>query len=115
LDKDNNLFMSCVILTDVSHLELPDQVKLTIVNTKNNTCFSATSHHPHLSKEPIHLSKREVEILKLIIKGLTSHEIADVLFISYFTVRAHRKNILEKIGKKNTAEKISYAFHNGLF
>jgi DNA-binding CsgD family transcriptional regulator len=59
------------------------------------------------------LSKREIEILKLLTHGLSSREIADKLMISYYTVRTHRKNILKKLDKKNTAEMISYTLlHN---
>jgi DNA-binding NarL/FixJ family response regulator len=64
--------------------------------------------------EKIHITNREKEILKLLAKGLTSQEIAETLFISYFTVGQHRKNILEKLGLKNTAELVFYAVKEGL-
>src|SRR5450432_1193998 len=54
------------------------------------------------------LSIREIEILGLIMQGLTNNEIAEKLFISYETVKSHRKNILEKSGAKNTAALINY-------
>ncbi len=60
------------------------------------------------------LSIREIEILGLIMQGLTNHEIAGKLFISYETVRSHRKNILEKTGAKNTAALIHY-YHQTFF
>ena len=49
------------------------------------------------------LSKREKEILFLILKGLTSREISKKLFICIDTVKSHRKKILEKTGSRNTA------------
>ncbi|HEX5154407.1 MAG TPA: helix-turn-helix transcriptional regulator [Parafilimonas sp.] len=49
------------------------------------------------------LSKREKEILFLILKGLTSREISERLFICLDTVKSHRKKILEKTGSRNTA------------
>jgi len=49
-----------------------------------------------LSKSKIPLTKREVEIISQVALGLNSHEIADKLFISSFTVVKHRKNILKK-------------------
>lgn len=64
--------------------------------------------------EKIHITTREKEILKLLAKGFTSQEIAESLFISYFTVGQHRKNILEKLGLKNTAELVFYAVKEGL-
>lgn len=60
------------------------------------------------------LSIREIEILGLIMDGLTNQEIADKLFIGYETVRSHRKNILEKTGAKNTAALINY-YHQTFF
>ncbi|MFL5787981.1 MAG: response regulator transcription factor [Flavisolibacter sp.] len=60
------------------------------------------------------LSIREIEILGLIMLGYTNHEIADKLFISYETVRSHRKNILTKTGACNTAALINY-YHQTFF
>lgn len=60
------------------------------------------------------LSIREIEILGLIMRGFTNNEISEKLFISYETVKSHRKNILEKTGAKNTAALISY-YHQTFF
>jgi DNA-binding NarL/FixJ family response regulator len=54
------------------------------------------------------LSSREIDVLSLIMQGLTNREISDKLFISFETVRSHRKNILRKTGSKNTAALINY-------
>ena len=50
------------------------------------------------------LTAREREIVKLIIDGKKSKEIADTLFISVKTVHKHRSNILEKLGLSNLAD-----------
>jgi len=60
------------------------------------------------------LSKREKEILKHIVFGLTSKEIGNKLFISTFTVQKHRKNILHKLNLKGTAELVKYGIQNNL-
>lgn len=49
------------------------------------------------------LSRREKEVLRLIVDEHTTQEIADVLFISFGTVETHRRNILSKLGARNTA------------
>lgn len=49
------------------------------------------------------LSRREKEVLQLIIDEHTTQEIADRLFISFGTVETHRRNILSKLGARNTA------------
>ncbi|CAD5258578.1 MULTISPECIES: response regulator transcription factor [unclassified Imperialibacter] len=61
------------------------------------------------------LTTREIEIIKLIAQELTSQEIADKLFLSHFTVDTHRRNIINKLGVKNTAGLIRYAYENGYF
>ncbi len=49
------------------------------------------------------LSRREKDVLKLILEEYTTQEIADQLFISFGTVETHRKNMLSKTGARNTA------------
>lgn len=60
------------------------------------------------------LSKRELEVLRLIAEGLTNAEIADQLFTSKRTIETHRQNIIEKTKTKNTAALIKFAVSNGL-
>ena len=60
------------------------------------------------------LTKREIEIIKLLKEGMTSQVIADKLFVSIFTVDTHRKNILFKLNLKNTADLINFAVENGI-
>lgn len=60
------------------------------------------------------LTVREIEIIGLVMQGYTNHEIAEKLFISYETVKSHRKHILEKTGAKNTAALINY-YHQTFF
>jgi DNA-binding CsgD family transcriptional regulator len=55
------------------------------------------------------LSKREVEVLRLIAEGRTSREIASNLHISKDTVSSHRKRICHKLGIHSTAQLILYA------
>jgi len=55
------------------------------------------------------LSRREKEILELIIQEYTTQEIADALFISFGTVETHRRNIINKLGVRNTAGMVRVA------
>ncbi len=61
-----------------------------------------------------HLTKREKEIVKYIVQGLTYKEIADKLNISQFTVINHRQNIVQKLEIKNNADLIRYALSSRL-
>jgi DNA-binding CsgD family transcriptional regulator len=60
------------------------------------------------------LSLREIEVLGLIMQGLTNNEIAEKLFVSYETVKSHRKHILSKTGAKNTAALVTH-YHQTFF
>ncbi|MEL1242947.1 response regulator transcription factor [Flavobacterium sp. DGU11] len=59
--------------------------------------------------DDIPLSKRELEIVKLIGEGKTSQEIADLLFIGKTTVDTHRKNILKKLSLQGKSELLRYS------
>ena len=54
--------------------------------------------------DDLQLSKRETEIVELIICGLKNKEIADKLFITLQTVKDHNKNIYRKTGVRNRVE-----------
>ncbi len=66
------------------------------------------------SCEPVSLSERENEIITLIAEGLTNQQIADQLFLSNHTINTHRKNIMSKLGVKNTAGIVMYAVKTNL-
>ncbi|MFD1768709.1 response regulator transcription factor [Sphingobacterium suaedae] len=71
-----------------------------IVNNSTYTDFSLIPQ----------LTKREQEILKLIADGLTTNQIADLLFLSPLTVETHRKRMMSKFQTKNMASLLKIAF-----
>ncbi|MCW3081970.1 response regulator transcription factor [Segetibacter sp.] len=68
----------------------------------NLAMISALQTLPPTAKEKVALTRREKEILQLILDGLTSQEMADKLFLSTHTIDSHRKNMLQKFGAHNT-------------
>ncbi len=60
------------------------------------------------------LTVRELEILQLIVGGLSNKEIAAQLSLSSNTVAVHRANIMDALGIHKTAELVVYAIRNGL-
>lgn len=60
------------------------------------------------------LSKREIEILKLICKEFSNAEIAEKLFLSISTVETHRKNLIAKLGVNNTVGLVKFAIKNNI-
>lgn len=60
------------------------------------------------------VSRREIEVLECLSQGLTTHQIAERLFVSENTVKTHIRHILEKLGAANRAEAVSKASQMGL-
>lgn len=96
IKKDNNIDLFVSILGD-------DQVykHLEYYSFESNTAFTR-------------LTAREIEILGLLNKGLSTKEIGEKLFISVHTVSNHRKKMLSKIDAKNTNELIYYYKQRGV-
>ena len=70
--------------------------------------------HKNATRKEATLSKRELEVLALIVKEYTNQEIAAHLFLSLSTVEFHRVNMLQKLGVKNTAGLVRVAVQAGL-
>jgi two-component system, NarL family, response regulator NreC len=60
------------------------------------------------------LSRRELEVLRLICKEFSNAEIAEKLFLSVSTVETHRKNLIAKLGVNNTVGLVKFALRNNL-
>lgn len=67
-----------------------------------------------LPNEVRDLTKREVEIMRLICQELTMKEISERLFMSEQTALTHRKNLMKKISAKNSVSIVRYAIQNGI-
>lgn len=64
--------------------------------------------------EPIYLTEREKDVLKLVVKELTNQEIAQQLHISHRTVDAYRRSLIQKVGARNSIGLVKFALENGL-
>lgn len=71
-------------------------------------------HHDDYFAKTYSLSKREVEIISFIKNGFSSEEIAQKLFLSFETIRSHRKNIYLKLGINKISELILFANEHSL-
>jgi len=60
------------------------------------------------------ISDREIEIIKYLAQGMTTNEIADKIYRSWRTVETHRKNIMKKLGVKNTPSLVKRAIECNL-
>ena len=60
------------------------------------------------------LTKREIEIIRLIYQEMTNKEIAEKLYLTIATIESHRNNIFHKTNSKNTVGLLKYALKNGI-
>jgi DNA-binding NarL/FixJ family response regulator len=86
----------------------------TILETIQRVDIDPDSSVEEFNCEPVQLSAREQEIIALIAEGLTNTQIAERLYLSPHTVNTHRKNIMQKLGVKNTASIVMYAVKTNL-
>jgi len=110
-DCDLNEIVSSVRDTAAGHKFFCGQ----ILNTIHQVDIDPESEDfDSFSCEPVKLSEREQEIITLIAEGHTNTTIAEKLFLSPHTVNTHRKNIMQKLGVKNTASIVMYAVKSNL-
>ena len=60
------------------------------------------------------LTERELDVLRLVAQGASNARVAEQLYITINTVKAHLKNILEKLQLQNRTQAAAYAMRNGL-
>jgi DNA-binding NarL/FixJ family response regulator len=76
-------------------------------------------HAPVVDQELLHrfraLTPRETEVVLLIAGGLGNDEIAAQMFVSPFTVKTHAVRAMTKVGARDRAQLVSFAFRAGLY
>ena len=106
---------------------LKDSSPQELIRAVHTVYQGESSLHPTVAHKLIHrfqrsskelqtdpLTARELKVLRLIAKGLSNHDIANKLFISEPTVRAHVSNILRKLHLENRTQATLYALREGL-
>lgn len=106
LDHDGNIWLVMNRIELISKNSLYASPKRQLINmkTKKRSLFNTNE-----SGESISLTKRELEILRLISRGHESKEIAERLFISLNTVNNHRRKIISKTNVETMGQALLYA------
>jgi DNA-binding NarL/FixJ family response regulator len=91
-------------------------VQMHLIEAITTTALEPAADEPAPSEPqlPDGLTPREAEVLGLIGAGLSNTEIAAHLFVSEATVKSHVNHMLPKIGARDRAQAVGYAYRHGL-
>ena len=114
VDEQGKLLV-CLIHVYELPMVHPFKIKVLVNKLKADQTYDTlySAEFPQ-EEEKVQLSQREIDVVRLLSVGLNSEQIADKLFISYHTVRTHRKNMLQKLEMKSTSELVAYGITHGL-
>jgi len=114
-DHEGKPLISLSRVNDMTSMKGDDTIGLYIgkYDDQCNYSIQFSKRYPQL-KDVIQLSRREIEILKMISDGYLSKQIADKLHISFHTVNTHRQHMLEKTHTTTSSEMVSYACEHGI-
>ena len=103
-------YLDHAMLTPYSGVIEINDTRAKIISKMNEFAQSETTK----STDDVELSKREIDVLVAVAKGMMNKEIADQMNISIHTVISHRKNITRKTGIKSISGLTVYALLNNL-
>lgn len=106
LDLSGKIASTLMTFTDISHLKNNDSNSLSFMALNDGKHLLRVVQKELCEQNQIHLSKREQQILRLLVSNHDTKNIAAELHISIFTVKNHRKHLLQKSGCHSTAEMI---------
>ncbi len=110
LDKKGQIWLMFSIVDISPNQEGNSPIKCQLLNFRTGNFIPVEMPQ----RAELELTKRELEILKLVKQGFLSKEISDKLSISIHTVNTHRQRVLEKLQANNSFEAIILASRLGL-
>ncbi|TSJ42634.1 hypothetical protein FO440_00130 [Mucilaginibacter corticis] len=112
-DENGGILRTLGIHTDITHLKSEGKPVASYIGMDGEPSYLNVDVKNDYVKSKEVLTRREKEVLRLMIKGKLSKEISDALNISKQTVDSHRKNMLTKTNLKNTVELVVAAINRG--
>jgi len=113
-DDNRNLLQTLGVHTDITHLKTSNRSVLSFIGLEGEPSYHNVEVRKIYKPSDEIFTKREREIVKLLLNGQQTSNIAQTLSISKFTVDTHRKNILAKTKTKNTLELAIKVIEEGL-
>lgn len=112
-DKNDDIILNFGIITDISEYKTDNSMigTVSILNKANE--YEIIYSKNYSSNHQILYTNREMDIIRLLAKGLPSKAIATRLNISSHTVDQHRRNMLKKANMNNTQELVHDALRQG--
>lgn len=112
-NNKNVLQRSFGLHTDITHIKSTGIPSLSIIGLDGEPSFYNIESSNFFAQAIDLFTTREKEVLRYIVEGKTSQEIANILFISIHTVNSHRKSILEKSNTATPTELVYKTINEG--
>lgn len=113
-DKNNFPTLCFFVVQDIDHLIKPTDQYWGRININNGAFITTFSSKDMILKKQDIFSKRELDVLKLLLKGFESKQIAEKLFISSNTVDNHRKNMIRRLDARDTTALVQLTKYLGI-
>ncbi|WP_337042673.1 LuxR C-terminal-related transcriptional regulator [Emticicia sp. 17c] len=116
-DEALNCHSLLIVMTDLSHLPPPAEIMMTVMvsTPEQNQYFKVFPLQQQTKVLPkINITRREAEVLRLMVRGLRTPDIVTELGVAYDTVENHKRNLRAKTNTKTAAELIAFVMANHL-
>lgn len=111
--EDGELIRTLGVHTDITDIKKDGKPVLSFIGMEGEPSYINVKPKTKFTPSVELFSKREKEIIRYLVEGNTSIQIAKSLFLSLHTVIAHRRNILRKSNCSRVTELVSQAVNNG--
>lgn len=110
---ETSYYRSLVLHTDITHIKPEGTPCFSIIGLDDEPSYYNLQDTKMFTKSFDLFTRREREILKSIVEGKSSKQIAEELYLSMHTVNTHRKNILIKADCKTPVDLVIKSIHQG--